>query len=155
SKYHSGDPTDYQAKLKDGTEKALTKDEVEVRVLKEDKPKEAGKEPVKQYFWKDPKDGTEYRVAESKPATLEGWTVQVARFFLVNWILFLVNLLPGLPLDGGRLLQSVVWWRGEHRQAIVYSITVGFVVMVLVFIYSIVVNELLIFMLAMIIYATC
>ena len=50
--------------------------------------------------------------ANSNPpggAVVLGWFVNVNIFVLV------VNLLPALPLDGGRILRAVVWWRSGDR----------------------------------------
>ena len=37
-----------------------------------------------------------------------GWAL-VQLLILANWILGLFNLLPGLPLDGGRVVEAIVW----------------------------------------------
>jgi Zn-dependent protease len=42
-------------------------------------------------------------------AVVLGWFVNVNAFVLI------VNLLPALPLDGGRILRALVWWRTSDR----------------------------------------
>jgi Zn-dependent protease len=48
---------------------------------------------------------------------------------VINLFLGLFNLLPGLPLDGGRLLQALVWRRtGDHAHATRVAVGAGVVV---------------------------
>ena len=42
-------------------------------------------------------------------------TTLVADICFINALLLVFNLLPGLPLDGGRILRSIVWWRTGDR----------------------------------------
>ena len=46
------------------------------------------------------------------------WTTLVADICFINALLLVFNLLPGLPLDGGRILRAIVWWRtGDRNRA--------------------------------------
>jgi Zn-dependent protease len=84
------------------------------------------------------------------------WPIVLARLFWVNWSLFLLNtLLLCFPLDGGRMLQSVLWPSLGYRQAMLAVIYTGFVFTVVVGLISIVYEELLVFCLAIFIYVSC
>ncbi len=87
---------------------------------------------------------------------MHGWQIQLARFFWVNWILFLLNvLLIGFPMDGGRLFQCILWPRLGFREATRLAIGAGFVTMLIVGVYAIVKEETLFLLLALFIYVTC
>ena len=69
------------------------------------------------------------------------WLVWAYRIFWMNWVLFLFNMLPAYPLDGGQLLQSLVWGRTDHRRGVVVAAYTGFAFAVVFLIVSIAVNE--------------
>jgi Zn-dependent protease len=86
------------------------------------------------------------------------WIVWMARFFWLNWVLFLLNLLPGFPLDGGRMLQSTLWPRFGFRQATLAAVYSGFVcalVFTVLSLTEITSNPVLLFMLGLFILFTC
>ncbi len=57
----------------------------------------------------------------SEPAAaLTGWLAWI------NLSLGIFNLLPGFPMDGGRVLRSILWWStGNHRMATRIALLVG------------------------------
>jgi stage IV sporulation protein FB len=84
------------------------------------------------------------------------WVILLARFFWVNWLLFLLNvLLIGFPMDGGRLFQCLLWPRLGFREATRVAIGAGFITVLIVGVFAIVKQETLFLLLALFIYVTC
>jgi Zn-dependent protease len=66
-------------------------------------------------------------------AALERWQVLAARFFFINYFMFLFNvLILAYPMDGGRLLQEILWPRLGYRRATLTAVFVGFVFMFMI-----------------------
>lgn len=90
------------------------------------------------------------------PAMVTGFgPVVLARLFYLNWVLLLLNLLPGFPLDGGRMFQSLVWWRTSYRQGTMAAVFAGFLVMLVMLIFAIAAQDVLAFCLAVMVYVSC
>jgi Zn-dependent protease len=128
----------------------------DVRLLQE-----SGKDPEYVLVQRDEK-GAELRLDpnhatrfHAEPVKNAQWLILASQLFAVNWILFLLNLVPAFPLDGGRLLQSALWWRSDYRQGTLAAIFAGFVVMFLCVLLSIIVYDPLVLLLAIIIYLFC
>ncbi len=67
--------------------------------------------------------------------------VWLYRTFWMSWVLFLFNLLPAYPLDGGRMLQSLVWARTNYRRGVEVAAYCGFAVSIIFLVVSIWQNE--------------
>jgi Zn-dependent protease len=63
------------------------------------------------------------------PSQISGvtpWQTVIADVCLINIVLLVFNLLPGLPLDGGRIVRALVWWRtGDRNRATRATATIG------------------------------
>jgi Zn-dependent protease len=94
--------------------------------------------------------------SEPLPPTGNMAAIVLSRFFYVNWVLTLFNLaLVGFPMDAGRMLQAAIWPRVGYRQATLWAIYAGFVCMIVLFIVSIVMNEVLLIALGAFMFVAC
>lgn len=69
------------------------------------------------------------------------WAVWLQRTFWLSGLLLLFNLIPAYPLDGGQIMQGLIWARSDYRQGITVAAYSGYIVGVLFFIAAIAVNE--------------
>jgi Zn-dependent protease len=92
-----------------------------------------------------PSDTEEYEKAATamgyERAVAPAWVVWAYRIFWLNWALFLFNMIPAYPLDGGQLLQSIIWARTDHRRGVVVAAYTGFAFAIVFLIVSIAANE--------------
>jgi Zn-dependent protease len=89
-------------------------------------------------------------------SALQPWQLWTARFFFVNWFLFLFNVfVVAFPMDGGRLLQAILWPRLGYRRATLAAVFTGFAFMFVIGFFAIVFNEVLLLGLAIFIFAAC
>ena len=51
--------------------------------------------------------------------------------YVVSWSLFLFNMLPIFPLDGGQLLQSILWPKFGYYKSMMFACTTGMVAAVI------------------------
>lgn len=79
-----------------------------------------------------------------------------AQLFYVNYLFFLLNvLLVGIPLDGGRMMQAILWPLLDYRRATLYAIFSGFGIMILLLLLAFAFNEVMLPVLAWYIYNSC
>lgn len=63
------------------------------------------------------------------------WIIAIWSFYAVNMIVLLANLLPMFPLDGGRILQGIVWKSSGYSRSVWIAVHAGLVsAVVLVFV---------------------
>lgn len=68
-----------------------------------------------------------------------GWMLRYGLWaaYVTNAALFLFNmLLVMFPMDAGRVMQELMWWRVGYRRSMVYATTIGMVLAVLVGMYA-------------------
>lgn len=83
------------------------------------------------------------------------WLVWVNRLFWLNLVLTLLNFIPAYPLDGGQILQGLVWARTDYRQGTVVACIAGFICAMAMFVVSIAVIEPLIIALCFFVLFAC
>lgn len=89
-------------------------------------------------------------LATGQLPSLSGLGVEVAVFWLMqaNLALILFNMLPAFPLDGGRVLRSLVWMATDNARATRIATAVGQLLAVGIGLYAIVTVDLLLLMAA-------
>jgi Zn-dependent protease len=92
---------------------------------------------------------------EVRPAVLPLWARLSAQFYLLSAWLFLFNLLPAFPLDGGRIFQALLWARTDYRQATTTAVTVGSITALVMLVVAFIYNEALLLGLALFMYISC
>ena len=83
------------------------------------------------------------------------WAVWVNRLFWLNLVLTLLNFIPAFPLDGGQILQGLVWARTDYRQGTVVACIAGFLCAMAMFVVSIVVESPLVIALCFFVFIAC
>ena len=83
------------------------------------------------------------------------WLVWVNRLFWLNMVLTLLNLIPAYPLDGGQILQGLVWARSDYRQGTLVACVSGFICAMAMFVVSIAVIEPLVIALCFFVLFAC
>jgi stage IV sporulation protein FB len=90
-------------------------------------------------------------IAEVYPS----WVLWTARLFWMSWMLLLFNLIPAFPLDGGRMLQCILWGRsGDYRSATQVACWSGLIVALAFLVISFWFNDSLLLFLAIFIMFT-
>jgi Zn-dependent protease len=81
------------------------------------------------------------RSNEYEWARAPGWAVWAHRTFWLSWVLLVLNMLPAYPLDGGQIMQGLIWWRSDFRQGTVVAAYAGYLVGALFLVLAIGMNE--------------
>ncbi len=81
--------------------------------------------------------------------------VWVSYVFSISYVLLLFNLVPMYPLDGGRIFQSLLWFRIGYRRASVIACTAGMVGAIGVGLLGLLSSEILLLGIAIFGYMTC
>ena len=55
------------------------------------------------------------------------WLVWLNRYYWLNALLLLLNLLPAYPLDGGQMLQAVIWRNSGYRHGTMVACVSGYI----------------------------
>ncbi len=84
------------------------------------------------------------------------WVVWTWRACWMSWWLFLFNvLIPAFPMDGGRMLHSILWARSDYRTATITACYVGYGAAAIMLGISLFANETILIGLALFIALNC
>jgi Zn-dependent protease len=91
--------------------------------------------------WKPEKAAEHAAAMGGERAVAPSWAVWLNRTFWISWVLLLFNLVPAYPLDGGQMLQAVIWGRSDLRRGVTVAAYTGFVFALIFLIVSVAANE--------------
>lgn len=83
------------------------------------------------------------------------WQFYVVQFFYFNYILLLFNLLPMYPLDGGRLLQEILWYRMGYLRSLLIATRIGMIGAIVVGVFALWAQWWIVLAIAIFGYITC
>ena len=96
---------------------------------------------------------------ESRPEWFSPTWLNVAFYlfyiYTVSYYLLLFNMLPIFPLDGGRTLQAVLWFRLSYYRSMLFTAAFGMVGAVLLFMWGLAVTSLLMALIAVMCFMAC
>jgi stage IV sporulation protein FB len=84
-------------------------------------------------YAKNPTTGKLVEVDQVQDTVYPTWILWTARVFWMSWMLLLFNLIPAFPLDGGRLLQAILWGRSDDYRSATQVACWSGLIMALVF----------------------
>ena len=66
------------------------------------------------------------RLARSRVGSFDEGTAVFGYLRSINFFVLLFNLIPGFPLDGGRIVRAIAWWRtGDRTRATRFAARLG------------------------------
>ncbi|MFG0252901.1 MAG: site-2 protease family protein [Phycisphaerales bacterium JB038] len=77
------------------------------------------------------------------PAGTSLWLHALWWLNVINLILLLFNLLPMFPLDGGRIVQALLWMKTDYRRAMGIAVTTGFAAAIVLGVLALALNEIM------------
>lgn len=92
---------------------------------------------------------------ESDASTWANPRLWARLIFQINWVLFLFNLWPMYPMDGGRMLQCVLWWKLGHNRSLSIATTVGMVAAIVLGFYGLANQQWMLLAIAIMGYMAC
>lgn len=72
------------------------------------------------------------------------WLAALWWLNVINLILLLFNLLPMFPLDGGRIVQALLWSRTDYRRSMTVAVNTGFAAAVILGVLALVINDIMV-----------
>jgi len=98
---------------------------------------------------------TLYDWSSSEAVQATWYQLLAARIFWVNWVLFCFNLLPAFPMDGGRMLHSILWARTDETSAYGSVAYIGFGFMLVLLCVAFYVESVMLALVSWFIYVNC